>query len=353
MRHWWKETIGTGYDDKLLGQLTRLLFKKRKSVETADASQPDSAFAPQEETWRAIRDVLELRRRYLKRKGIKDPLYVLNSRQRAEFTQGARKEYEESEEQQVLQNRDMAKGWGKGLRFMRGRGFRCRGASQPATGKGRAKGKGHEQAGTGSLPNFLRQQKRKRWCRHLQRVCGTKQIWEILAFTGRFEVDTFREALTLRSADQDADTQEAKHDEEHSNQRRLLQKAKAEAQARYKAGRRLAVRRDAHGDPACGASQSARESGSSEMRHGLSPRQMVLLEDYDSGRLMRELNNAKVAWGHGRLRDEVGGYMDIGGSTGGVSRRIIDRWTPPDPEDFLEQAETMGEFVCRVSPKKR
>ena len=77
------------------------------------------------------------------------------------------------------------------------------------------------------------------------------------------------------------------------------------------------------------------------MRHGLSPRQMVLLEDYDSGRLMRELNNAKVAWGHGRLRDEVGRYMDIGGSTGGVSRRIIDRWTPPDPEDFLEQAETM------------
>ena len=48
-----------------------------------------------------------------------------------------------------------------------------------------------------------------------------------------------------------------------------------------------------------------------------------------------------------------GGYMDIGGSTGGGSRRVIDDWAPPDIEEFLEQAETVGGFVRRVSPKKR
>ncbi len=89
------------------------------------------------------------------------------------------------------------------------------------------------------------------------------------------------------------------------------------------------------------------------MSQGLTPRQTDLLEQYDSCRLMKELNAAKVAWGHGRLRDEAGGYMDIGGSTGGGSRRVIDDWAPPDIEEFLEQAETVGGFVRRVSPKKR
>ena len=84
-----------------------------------------------------------------------------------------------------------------------GKGSHSRGAPQPATGKSKAKSKGHEQAATGSLSGFQRKQKRKRWHRHLQRVCGSKQIWETLADTGRFAVDIFREAL--RSFEQDPD----------------------------------------------------------------------------------------------------------------------------------------------------
>ena len=93
-----------------------------------------------------------------------------------------------------------------------------------------------------------------------------------------------------------------------------------------------------HRDRSGGASEPARESGSSEMRQRLSSRQTVLLEQYESGRLMKELNKAKVAWGHGRLWDEAGGYIDIGGSTGGGSRSIIDGWAPPDCQEFLEHA---------------
>ena len=173
----------------------------------------------------------------------------------------------------------------------------------------------------------------------MQRACGTKQIWEILAFTGRFDADTLRATLALRSSERDRDTEEAMQDDTYEKQRRLLQNAKAEAQARYNEGRRLARQRDAHRDRSCGASQPARESGSSEMSQGLTPRQTDLLEQYDSCRLMKELNAAKVAWGHGRLRDEAGGYMDIGGSTGGGSRRIIDDWTPPDWQEFLRSGE--------------
>ena len=34
-----------------------------------------------------------------------------------------------------------------------------------------------------------------------------------------------------------------------------------------------------------------------------------------------------------------GDYLDIGGSTGGGSRRIIDGWKPPDWRQFLEKAQ--------------
>ena len=187
----------------------------------------------------------------------------------------------------------------------------------------------------------------------MQRVCGTKQIWEMLAFTGRFEAETFRAALTLKSPERDGDTEGAIHDDEYEKQRRLLQKAKAEAQARYHEGRRLALQRDTHRDRSCGASQPARECGSSEMRYWLSARQTVLLEDYNSGRLLRELNYAKAAWGHGRLRDDMGEYIDIGGSTGGGSRRIIDGWKPPDWREFLVHADMVGGFRRRAFPKKR
>ena len=76
-------------------------------------------------------------------------------------------------------------------------------------------------------------------------------FWEILAFTGRFEAETFRAALTLKSPERDGDTEEAIHDDEYEKQRRLLQKAKAEAQARYHEGRRLALQRDTHKDRSC------------------------------------------------------------------------------------------------------
>ena len=52
-----------------------------------------------------------------------------------------------------------------------------------------------------------------------------------------------------------------------------------------------------------------------------------------------ELNTAIRNFGHGRLENAAGDYMDIGGSTGGGSRRIIDGWQPPDWRQFLEDAQ--------------
>ena len=114
MRHWWEKTNGTGYDDQMLSQLARLLFMKRKRVESGDASQLGQACASQEETWRAIRDVLELRQSYLKSKGIEDLRHVLTSDERNELTKRARADYEDSEEQRILQDLDIKKGKAEG-----------------------------------------------------------------------------------------------------------------------------------------------------------------------------------------------------------------------------------------------
>ena len=144
-------------------------------------------------------------------------------------------------------------------------------------------------------------------------------------------------------------------DDTYQEQWRLLRRSKAEAQARFNEGRRLARQRDAHRDPSCGASQPAkRRHGSSEMTRPLTSRQTDLLEQYDLGTLLEELNGAIAAWGHGRLRSEAGEHLDIGGSTGGGSRRIIDDWTPPDWREFLKQVEPTALRPLRsVSPERR
>ena len=50
---------------------------------------------------------------------------------------------------------------------------------------------------------------------------------------------------------------------------------------------------------------------------------------------LRESVPSVANTGHGRLRTARGDYLDIGGSTGGGSRRIIDSWQPPDWHAFL------------------
>ena len=84
MRGCWEETEGTrhGKDLEVLrGHLRRVLFLKRKTP----PDQPGLALASQEETCRAIGNVLELRHSYLERKGIEDPFHILMDAERDEL----------------------------------------------------------------------------------------------------------------------------------------------------------------------------------------------------------------------------------------------------------------------------
>ena len=61
-----------------------------------------------------------------------------------------------------------------------------------------------------------------------------------------------------------------------------------------------------------------------------------MLEKYDNGYLRGALNNAIVELGHGTLKSETGEAFEIGGSSGGGSRRIIDGWVPADWRHYLQ-----------------
>ena len=190
-----------------------------------------------------------------------------------------------------------------------------------------AKGKdrGHTRAGgagqpaaTGSLAKYIRQQRRKRWHRHLQRLAGSKQNWEILAFAGLSGVKSLADAQTNPYSDDDAEAAPKVSREEQ----RSLRRAKAEARSGYNEGKRLAEKRD----------MVLRDKGALL----LTDTQTAMLKKFDDGSLRHNMNQAIAKTGHGQLVLATGETLDIGGITGGGSRRIIDAWYPPDWRQVLQ-----------------
>ena len=58
------------------------------------------------------------------------------------------------------------------------------------------------------------------------------------------------------------------------------------------------------------------------------------LQKLEDGSLLRCSNAAVAAFGHGTLRND-GDTLEIGGSTGGVTRFLLDGRTEPDVDAFL------------------
>ena len=135
----------------------------------------------------------------------------------------------------------------------------------------------------------------------------------------------------LHSGKDEVATETAVPDEASQEQRRRLQHEKAEAISRYNEARRLAEQRDARQ-----RSGASRPAGASHGQQGAAPmsREQQLLSEWDTGVLRIRRNRAAVAAGHGRLESATGVYLDIGGSTGGGARRVVDGRVPPDWRKF-------------------
>ncbi|MDA8583140.1 hypothetical protein N9L68_02880 [bacterium] len=151
------------------------------------------------------------------------------------------------------------------------------------------------------------------------------------------------QTLSADALQQDAEKQQdAEEETQHAGQqeRRRLQHAKAEARARYNEGRRLSGQRDAHQARLLGASQLAQKAPTIECAPSLTSPQQKLLQRWDSGELLQELNTAVRAWENGSSCSTDSEHMDIGTFTRRKSRRLIDGWVPPDWRQRLSHSDT-------------
>jgi len=106
MRKFWTQRYGTDCDQTVVEQVGWLLFLKRKRGRVTDASQLGLAFAPQEETWRAIKRVLDRRQKYLKSRGINEVEHHMKNEQKEEFCKLERAVFHKSDEQKKRQASD-------------------------------------------------------------------------------------------------------------------------------------------------------------------------------------------------------------------------------------------------------
>ena len=68
----------------------------------------------------------------------------------------------------------------------------------------------------------------------------------------------------------------------------------------------------------------------------LNPKQWRVLQQYRRGELRKQANMLTLKSGHGRLKKEDHSFVDIGGSTGGFVRTVLDDWEPPDLAEFAD-----------------
>ena len=151
---------------------------------------------------------------------------------------------------------------------------------------------------------------RSRWSREQQRRCGCKLMWELVSFVGSWDHKFLEEAA---AASPQRDDVGASQPDVEERQRLRWEALKAREMLRY--GARLNRRRQA------GKPLPNREAER-------------ILREFDNGTLRRQCNEATRRSGHGRLRGPDGTIYDIGGSTGGACRAVLDHVYAGRAENF-------------------
>ena len=161
----------------------------------------------------------------------------------------------------------------------------------------------------------------------MQKLGGTPQMWTLLSFTGRFDVAFLEDSIARGAKGQ-----------VHGNKIRMPgEKTREQKQQVHDAQMgRASLRRGAMLErlqERLSRGNEAKGKGKRKART-LNPKQLRVLQEYQSGILRRQANNLTMASGHGRLKKEDRSFVDIGGSTGGFVRTVLDDWEPPDLADF-------------------
>ena len=153
-------------------------------------------------------------------------------------------------------------------------------------------------------------------------------MWQVLSSTGRFDPNFFKNLP-------EAPREVGEKTEEQRQNTKLAVEARAE--------RRLAIKYARVRDRV--------STGGATEASALTRKQLDLLKQYDSGELLREVNRLTLLSGNGRLRRSDGSHVDIGGSTGGWTRKTLYGWTPPDTKEFqLFEPGELSDFAAAEGP---
>jgi len=120
--------------------------------------------------------------------------------------------------------------------------------------------------------------KRQRWCRELQRRCGSKQLWELVSFTGRFDPEWLRQRLKEQDANENTGAVQPTAKAYTWHQKAI------EARSALRWGNHLTRKRARIGEPL------------------MNKPDRILLQQFDNGDLRRRVNELTVLTGNGRLR---------------------------------------------------
>ena len=149
-------------------------------------------------------------------------------------------------------------------------------------------------------------------------------MWTLLSFTGRFDVAFLEDALA-----RGAKRSPAMPGEKTEQQKQEV----ADAQTARAKLRRGAMLERLHEKVTQG--NYAKGKGKSKAKP-LNRNQLRVLQDYRSGELRRQAIRLTKISGHGRLKKEDHSFVDIGGSTEGFVRTVLDDWEPFTSDDLVD-----------------
>ena len=313
-------------EEKVVERIGRILFKHRKVVV---AGVTTTYMAPPEETRRCLRQLLARRKAYMDAWNLKDPgdasqlangegssylagRYIFTEHARQEVMSSWKKEYAETPDQQERQLRDSWKPMPKKNKGKQKGGDK---------GKGNGKGKSDGKPEFGPNNEAVRRGMRSRFARHLQRVAGSKQLAEVIVFTGSTDPELLKETLggASQPAASSGASQPAQPPAHEAPDYQAKKMAALRAKTRFRAGRLI----------------DTRITKGHCWEADLSPQDRQLYEEYRTGESQRLMNLAVAEYSHGTLYAAGGRVVQIGGSTGGVTRKILDGWQPVDVANFL------------------
>ena len=151
-----------------------------------------------------------------------------------------------------------------------------------------------------------------RWGRHMQLALGSKFMWEVVSFSGRFD-SAFLTKLVTQAAAAAAQRGDLHKFDESVRQEEVEIVTPAQRMKALAHRCRESLRWAKH-------LNKKRANG----RLTFSDSDIALLREFDSGVLLQRTNEAVRAHGHGRLYEPDGSFRVIGQETGGVSRKFLD-----------------------------